>query len=241
MPPSPSPRPHGTEPPIRDRGDACPGALRLHSAADGHLARVRLPMRRLDGASGRSVGRCRGPARRRPSLAHLPRQRGTPRPPGRLRRPARRPAARRRSAPLRAPRTHPQHPRLPLAGLDRHTPADVRLWARDLDQLLCASNSTTALSGRFLFVLDDGRGDVATLGGDVSLVAEGAGGCRAPGARTGPGAAPCCGSATIRRRCGLPGRTSRAQRSPQPRPSWPPPRRAAAAPGGYVNSPTGMA
>ncbi|MCZ0994516.1 hypothetical protein O1L44_17285 [Streptomyces noursei] len=66
----------------------------------------------------------------------------------------------------------------PLAGLDRHTPSDVRLWARSLDALLCASEPATALSGRFLFVLDDGRGDVAGLGGDVSLLAES--GRRAP-------------------------------------------------------------
>lgn len=42
MPP-PSSAASRDEPVIRDRGDACPGALRLHAADDGHLARIRIP------------------------------------------------------------------------------------------------------------------------------------------------------------------------------------------------------
>ncbi|MFD6811859.1 cobalamin biosynthesis protein CobG, partial [Streptomyces anthocyanicus] len=47
MPPTPTTPPEPGEAPIRDRGDACPGALRLHAAADGLLARLRLPAGRL--------------------------------------------------------------------------------------------------------------------------------------------------------------------------------------------------
>lgn len=63
----------------------------------------------------------------------------------------------------------------PLAGTDGLGHADVQLWARELDRLLCAEEWTTALSGRFLFALDDGRGDAAGLGGDVTLIAESGG------------------------------------------------------------------
>ncbi|WP_411134825.1 precorrin-3B synthase [Streptomyces sp. C10] len=176
MPPSPSIRPQGAEPPIRDRGDACPGALRLHSAADGHLARVRLPAGDLtvrqaealaDAADRLGDGHLSLTSRGNAELRGLPDGCG-----GRL-------AALLRDAGLLPSERHERVRNIlasPLAGLDRHTPSDVRLWARELDGLLCASESATALSGRFLFVLDDGRGDVAALGGDVSLVAERGGG-----------------------------------------------------------------
>ncbi|MDC7338089.1 precorrin-3B synthase [Streptomyces lydicus] len=171
MPPSPRSGPWSA-PPLRDRGDACPGALRLHAAADGLLARVRVPAGDLtvrqaaalaDAAEQLGDGFLSLTSRGNVELRGLPdgcdgRLAGLLGDAGLL------PSAR--------------HERIrnilasPLAGLDRHTPADVRWWARRLDALLCASESATALSGRFLFVLDDGRGDVAALGGDVSLVAE---------------------------------------------------------------------
>ncbi|WP_299529360.1 cobalamin biosynthesis protein CobG [uncultured Streptomyces sp.] len=51
--------------------------------------------------------------------------------------------------------------------------ADVRPWLTALDALICGSDAATALSGRFLFALDDGRGDVDGLGADVTLIATG--------------------------------------------------------------------
>ncbi|MFE7316704.1 precorrin-3B synthase [Streptomyces sp. NPDC057555] len=193
MPPSPSSRPGRAGPPVRDRGDACPGALRLHSAADGSLARVRLPAGDLtahqagalaDAAERLGDGHLSLTSRGNVELRGLPDDCGGP------------------LADLLADAgllPSVRHERIrnilasPLAGLDRHTPSDVRLWARSLDALLCASEPATALSGRFLFVLDDGRGDVAGLGGDVTLLAESvrpaaADTASAPGAASGHGA-----------------------------------------------------
>jgi precorrin-3B synthase len=48
---------------------------------------------------------------------------------------------------------------------------DVRPWVGALDRGLCADPALADLPGRFLVTLDDGRGDVAGLGGDVGLLA----------------------------------------------------------------------
>lgn len=49
--------------------------------------------------------------------------------------------------------------------------ADLRPVAAGLDRLLCADPRLAALPGRFLFTLDDGRGDVAGRATDLGLVA----------------------------------------------------------------------
>lgn len=59
----------------------------------------------------------------------------------------------------------------PLAGLDGSP--SVGGWLSELDSLVCGSAAAAALSGRFLFALDSGRGDVDALGADVTLIAEG--------------------------------------------------------------------
>ncbi|MFI6470745.1 cobalamin biosynthesis protein CobG [Streptomyces sp. NPDC050516] len=159
-------------PVVRGRGDACPGALRLHGADDGKLARLRLPggiltnrqvealavaaERYGDGHLGitsrgnaelRGIGDSCGTG-----LAEL------------LRHTALLPSER--------------HERIrnivasPLAGLDGLGHGTLHPWLRELDTLLCGRDWTTALSGRFLFALDDGRGDVAGLGADVTLLAQ---------------------------------------------------------------------
>jgi precorrin-3B synthase len=53
----------------------------------------------------------------------------------------------------------------PLAGLDREP--GLTGIVRALDDALCARPRLAELSGRFLFAVDDGRGDVAGLGADV--------------------------------------------------------------------------
>src|SRR5581483_3728855 len=45
--------------------------------------------------------------------------------------------------------------------------ADVRAWAADLDAAIQAEPALARLPGRFLFSLDDGRGDVSGLCADV--------------------------------------------------------------------------
>lgn len=57
----------------------------------------------------------------------------------------------------------------PLSGLDRHSRYDVLPVAGELDRLLCARAGLAELPGRFLFALDDGRGDLASARADVAV------------------------------------------------------------------------
>ncbi|WP_441248907.1 hypothetical protein [Kitasatospora sp. McL0602] len=170
-----SPRPDTAEPgpgaPDRARSDACPGALRLHTADDGALARVRIPGGLLtdrqaralaDAASELGDGALETTSRGNVQLRGLPADSGLEL------------GRRLRAAGLLPSDTHERVRNIvasPAAGLDGDGHADVQRWTRELDAALCASGWAAALSGKFLFALDDGRGDVATLDADVTLIA----------------------------------------------------------------------
>lgn len=154
----------------RERDDACPGALQVHQAADGALARIRLPGGMIT-------------APQLEALAHAATQHGS----GMLELTARgniqlrgvtdtdavaEVAAR---AGLLPSATHERVRNVvssPLSG--RVGPfADVRLWVTDLDQALQSDPDLAALPGRFLFGIDDGRADISGLGADIGVHAVG--------------------------------------------------------------------
>ncbi|MER6780222.1 MULTISPECIES: precorrin-3B synthase [unclassified Streptomyces] len=171
MPPQPPSAASRDEPVIRDRGDACPGALRLHAADDGYLARIRIPGGMLDAdaallladaADRLGDGHIDLTSRGNAQLRGLGASCG-----GDLQ------GVLVRAGLLPAP-THERVRNIvasPLTGLDRRGLPDVAPWVAELDRLLCASGAAAALSGRFLFALDDGRGDVTSLDADVNLAA----------------------------------------------------------------------
>lgn len=173
MPPSiPSPALSGDES-ARVRGDACPGTLRLHRADDGALARVRIPGGLLtagqadvlrDLAERLGDGELHLTSRGNVQLRGLPEDCG------------RELASLLGTSGLLPSERHERVRNVvasPLSGLDGLGERDVRPWLTALDELLCAGDRAADMSGRFLFALDDGRGDVASLGGDVTLTARG--------------------------------------------------------------------
>ncbi|MFD0902886.1 precorrin-3B synthase [Actinomadura sediminis] len=167
--PSPLPPPPPTPPP-RSGPDRCPGALRVHAAADGGLARVRLPGGLLtrtqataladaaalgDGfleLTSRANVQIRGLAEG--AEAEL--------------------SDRLRAAGLLPSTTHERVRNIAasvLSGRDGAGRLDVRPLVPALDAALCADPALAALSGRFLFALDDGRGDVIAMRPDIGLYA----------------------------------------------------------------------
>nr|WP_229698548.1 precorrin-3B synthase [Wenjunlia tyrosinilytica] len=171
MPPPPPDAPTRPAVPGRARGDACPGSLRLHEADDGALARVRVPGGLLTAPQALALaaaaeelgdGRLDLTSRGNVQLRGLDATDG-PELARRLREAGLFPSdlhERMRNVVATAP-----------AGLDGRGFAPVDGWVRELDALLCADPDTARLSGRFLFALDDGRGDVAALAADVTLIA----------------------------------------------------------------------
>src|SRR4051812_46027595 len=157
-------------PPARPRADACPGALQTHTAADGELARVRLPgglltrdQVRVLATAARELG---DGALELTSRGNLQLRGLTPEAVPEL-------GGRLAAAGLLPSETHERVRNIVASALTGRSGglADVRPWVRAFDAGLCADPALTGLPGRFLATLDDGRGDVAGLGGDVGLLA----------------------------------------------------------------------
>jgi precorrin-3B synthase len=181
--------------PTRTRVDACPGALQTHAAADGGLARVRVPGGLLSAhqllvlaGAARDLGDGHLELTSRGNLQ----LRGLP--PGAEGDLGQRLAA----AGLLPSETHERVRNVlasVLSGRAAGGHLDVRPWVPALDAGLCGDPGLAGLPGRYLATLDDGCGDVAALGGDVGLlalspteVALTLGGADS-GLRTGPGGA----------------------------------------------------
>ncbi|WP_159941419.1 MULTISPECIES: nitrite reductase [unclassified Nocardiopsis] len=162
-----------SSPPPRTRRDRCPGALRPWVADDGLLVRLRLVGGRLPAAALRALatvaerhgdGRVYATGRANVQLRALPGR------DGRLDPEVLRAVAETGLLPS------PSHELVrnvmvsPLTGRAGGR-ADLRPVAAGLDALLCAAPHRAALPGRFLFVLDDGRGDLVERPCDLGLVA----------------------------------------------------------------------
>jgi precorrin-3B synthase len=149
----------------RSGADRCPGVLRLAEAADGFLARVRLPGGLASGEQLRVLarladelgdGRAELTSRGNVQLRGLPAAAASPL------------TSELFQAGLLPSLSHDRVRNVlasPLAGLDRGP--DLTGIVGALDAALCARPRLAELSGRFLFAVDDGRGDVAGLGADV--------------------------------------------------------------------------
>ncbi|WP_431968593.1 precorrin-3B synthase [Nocardia sp. bgisy134] len=154
----------------RTAPDSCPGVLRLHQAADGPLARIRVPGGRLTpeqvlalaaAASELGDGAIELTSRGNLQLRQV--------------RDAAELTARATAAGLLPSRTHERVRNIvasPLSGRVGGL-ADVRGLVGALDARLCAEARLAELPGRVLFTLDDGRGDVSALDGDIGVHAVG--------------------------------------------------------------------
>jgi precorrin-3B synthase len=149
--------------------DACPGALQVHQAADGALARVRLPGGRI------TAGQLE-------ALAHAAVEHGSPAMEltsrGNIQiRGIRDDAATAAVADAMAAAgllPSPTHERVrnivasPLSGRAGAT-TDIRGLVGDLDEAIQAEPALAGLPGRFLFGIDDGTGDISGLGADIGV------------------------------------------------------------------------
>jgi precorrin-3B synthase len=141
--------------------------LAVHQAADGGLARVRVPGGRLTSeqvdvlrraaaelGDGRLELTSRGNVQLRGLRSDGPRQLSD----------------RLFAAGLLPSMSHERVRNIlasPLSGLDQRSTYDVLPVAAALDEALCDRPALADLPGRFLFALDDGRGDLAELQADV--------------------------------------------------------------------------
>jgi precorrin-3B synthase len=146
--------------------DACPGALHMHQAADGALARIRLPGGMLTAAQLAAVAQASaafGSATLELTARGNVQIRGIT--------DAAAVAEAVAAAGLLPSATHERVRNIvasPLTGRVGGN-ADLRAWVSDLDAAIQAEPALAQLPGRFLFSLDDGRGDVAGLGADAGV------------------------------------------------------------------------
>ena len=157
----------------RTRADHCPGAYRPWQAADGMLIRLRLIGGRLASTALRSLvevaeeygdGRVYVTSRANLQVRSLPGADGRLSPEA---------LAAVEGTGLTPTRTHELVRNVmvsPQSGLAGGC-ADLRAVAHELDERLCADPDLVALPGRFLIVLDDGRGDLIARTCDLGLVA----------------------------------------------------------------------
>ncbi|WP_067659058.1 precorrin-3B synthase [Nocardia harenae] len=150
----------------RSNADSCPGVLRLHEAADGPLARVRVPGGQLGAAGLQALAEAADElgdgALELTSRGNI-QLRGI-RDAGAL-------TARLGAAGLLPSATHERVRNIvasPLSGLAGGV-ADVRELVPALDAGLRGAPELAELPGRVLFTLDDGRGDVSGFGADFGL------------------------------------------------------------------------
>lgn len=150
--------------------DACPGALQVHRAADGALARVRLPGGMIGPAQLEALARAAtehgSPAMELTSRGNIQIRGITDT------------AAVADIVAVSGLLPSATHERVrnivasPLSGrVGTHT--DIRGLVAELDDAIQAAPKVADLPGRFLFGIDDGRGDISGLGADVGVHAIG--------------------------------------------------------------------
>jgi len=161
------------EPVTRTRGDLCPGALRPWAASDGALVRLRLAGGRLTSeslAALSEVATSHGDGN-----IHLTRRanvqlRGLPSQDGALPEFVIEAIEGTGLLPSRSHELVRNFLASPMTGLAGGR-CDLRPVVAALDSLVCAHPDLRELPGRFLFVMDDGRGDLVDRPTDLGLVA----------------------------------------------------------------------
>ncbi|MFI7134363.1 precorrin-3B synthase [Nonomuraea sp. NPDC050153] len=150
----------------RLRPDACPGALQVHEAADGPMARVRLPGGAISPVRLRELAACAADLGsgviELTSRANV-QVRG-------LRSPAAF-AERIAAAGLLPSAAHERVRNIVASPLGGRTGLlDPQPLVEALDRALCGRPRLAGLPGRFLFAVDDGGGDMLALGADVTFI-----------------------------------------------------------------------